>query len=67
LGVDGFAGFVVDEVDFGHFLRKLRLLGLWSRFMMVSVPAGVSDWRRMSLEMMFEQAVFALEAAFGGG
>ena len=38
-GVDRFAVFVVDEEYFWHFIGEFGLV--------VSVPAGVSGWRRM--------------------
>ncbi len=55
LCVDCFAGFVVDVEDFGHFLiGGVGLFGFGQRFM-------------MRFPVVFEEAVFALEAAFGGG
>jgi hypothetical protein len=52
--VDGFAGVVVDVEDFGHFL--IKRFGFGDGFDFV-----------MGFPVVFEEAVFALEAAFGGG
>jgi len=54
--VDGFSGFGVDVAEYGHFFIGGVGFGrgLWLLFV-VGFP------------VMFEEAVFALEAAFGGG
>ena len=55
-----FAGFVVDEADVRHFIGEFRfglfrcIFELWKGLM-------------MCLPMVFEEAVVALEAEFGGG
>ncbi|MBA7576746.1 hypothetical protein ES708_18588 [subsurface metagenome] len=55
--VQGFAGFAVDEAECGHGFLDRFGIRFGCRFLGLVV----------SFEVVFEHAVFALEAAFGGG